>query len=177
MKNNYEVSEISLEDAESLIQKEHYLKDIYGKDHPYPQSIIHDCFGLFNQNKLVGAVQFCSYVPSPNPRYHEWVKDFFGCHTDTCEGFYEIARLAVEPQDEHNITSWFLSRAIKLLNPKVLVTSADAEFYDGTIYSATNFDYYGEMHNRDFYYPDKPHHVYLKIFDENIKCEWKRLDK
>ena len=106
MKNNYEVSEISLEDTESLIQKEHYLKDIYGKDHPYPQSIIHDCFGLFNQNKLVGAVQFCSYVPSPNPRYHEWVKDFFGCHTDTCEGFYEIARLAVEPQDEHNITSY-----------------------------------------------------------------------
>lgn len=173
MKLDYEVCEISFEDARPIIQNNNDKEDIYGLDHPYPQSIIHDCYGLLNNNQLVGAAQFCSYVQSPNPKYHEWVKEYFGCHTDTCEGFYELARLAVEPQDEHNITSWFLSRAIKLLNPKVLLTVAE-EDKGGTIYKATNFDYYGLQYNRDFYEPDKPFHTYLKIFDKSIECEWKK---
>ena len=122
--------------------------------------------------KLVGASQFCSY--RKNEHWHiPFHKEYFGCYTDTCEGFYELARLAVEPQDEHNITSWFLSRAIKLLNPKVLVTAAE-EDKGGTIYKATNFEYYGLKYDRDWYEPDKPFHTYLKIFDKSIQCEWKK---
>ena len=173
MKDNYEVSEISLEDATLIIQKEHYLKQIYGLDYPWPGGLLHRCYGLFNKGDLVGAVQFCSY--RKNERWHiPFHKQFYGCHTETCEGFYEIARLAVAPQDEHNITSWFLSRAIKLLNPKVVVTSSDAEFHEGKIYSAINFDYYGLQYDRDWYEPDKPFHVYLKIYDKNIQCEWEK---
>ena len=149
-----------------------YLLEIYGLDYPWPSGLFHHCYGLFNKGNLVGAVQFCSYLK--NQEWHiPFHKQFFGCHTETCEGFYELARLAVEPQDEHNITSWFVSRAIKLLNPKVIVTVAE-EDKGGTIYKATNFDYYGLKYDRDYYELEKPFHVYLKIYDKNIECEWKK---
>ena len=44
MKDDYEVSEITLEDAESLIQKEHYLKELHGKKNVWTK---HKCYGLF----------------------------------------------------------------------------------------------------------------------------------
>jgi hypothetical protein len=172
MKLDYEVSEISLEDARPIIQNNNDKEDIYGLDYPWPNGLFHNCYGLFYKDKLVGASQFCSYLK--NEHWHiPFHKEYFGCYTDTCEGFYELARLAVEPQDEHNITSWFLSRAIKLLDPKVLVTAAE-EDKGGTIYKATNFEYYGLKYDRDYYEPDKPFHVYLKIYDKNIECEWKK---
>ena len=172
MKDNYEVSEISLDDARPIIQRNNSKEDIYGLDYPWQGGLFHNCYGLFHEGKLVGASQFCSYRKNK-----QWFKKFmieiFGCYTDTCEGFYELTRLAVEPHDEHNITSWFLSRAIKLLNPKVIVTVAEEE-KGGTIYKATNFDYYGIKYNRDFYEQDRPFHVYQKIYDKNIQCEWEK---
>ena len=172
MKDNYEVSEISLDDARPIVQRNNRKEDIYGLDYPWQGGLLHNCYGLFHEGKLVGASQFCSY--RKNKQWHvPFHKEYFGCHHDTYEGFYELARLAVDPLDEHNITSWFLSRAIKLLNPKVLVTAAE-EDKGGTIYKATNFDYYGLMYDRDWYEPEKPFHVYLKIFDKNIECWWEK---
>ena len=169
MKLDYEVSEISLEDARPVIQNNNDKEDIFGIN--YPDEMSHHCYGLFNKNKLVGAVQFVHHQKHRHQRIFH--KEHYGCYTDTCEGFYELARLAVEPQDEHNITSWFVSRAIKLLNPKVIVTVAE-EDKGGTIYKATNFDYYGLKYDRDYYELEKPFHVYLKIYDKNIECEWKK---
>tara|TARA_B100000085_G_scaffold190807_1_gene174771 strand:+ start:713 stop:1234 length:522 start_codon:yes stop_codon:yes gene_type:complete len=172
MKEDYEVSEISLEDTALIIQNTNDKEDIYGLDYPWAGGLRHYCYGLFNKDKLVGAVQFCSY--HKNQQWHiPFHQQHYGCHTETCEGFYELARLGVLPQDEHNITGWFLSRAMKLLNPKVVVTVAEEE-KGGTIYKATNFDYYGLMTDRDWYEPERPFHVYLKIFDKNIQCEWKK---
>ena len=173
MKENYEVSEISLEDARPIIQNNNDKEDIYGLDYPWPNTLLHNFYGLFDKGNLVGAVQFCSYRYNPTPMFKKFMIEIFGCYTDTCEGFYELTRLAVEPHDEHNITSWFLSRAIKLLNPKVIVTVAEEE-KGGTIYKATNFDYYGIKYDRDFYEQDRPFHVYQKIYDKNIQCEWEK---
>ena len=169
MKLDYEVSEISLEDARPVIQNNNDKEDIFGID--YADEVSHHCYGLFNKTKIVGAVQFVHHQKYKHQRVFH--KEHYGCYTDTCEGFYELARLAVEPQDEHNITSWFVSRAIKLLNPKVIVTVAE-EDKGGTIYKATNFEYYGLKYDRDWYEPEKPFHTYLKIFDKNIQCEWKK---
>ena len=175
MKEDYVISEISLEDTQSFMQSEHYLEDIFGKK---SQWITHKCYGLFqrspefNHDKLVGAVQYCSYnFGGDNKIFHQ---EHYGCHTEDCEGFWEIARLAVSPLDEHNITSWFLSRTIKMINAKVIVTVADKKLHEGTIYSATNFDYYGWMQNRVYGDEVSAYHVYLKTFDKNIECEWEK---
>ena len=48
MKLDYEVSEISLEDATSIIQKEHYLKEIYGLDYPWPSGLFQSQTGIFH---------------------------------------------------------------------------------------------------------------------------------
>ena len=178
MKDEYVVSEISLDDARPIIQNNNDKEDIFVYRWGGLDGLIHKCYGLYyvgnislRVNELVGAVQFVAYQKGRMQKaFHD---EHFGCYTDTCEGFYELARLAVEPTDEHNITSWFVSRAIKLLNPKVLVTVAE-EHKGGTIYKATNFDYYGLHYERDYYEMDKPFHVYLKIYDKNIECKWRK---
>ena len=100
MKLDYEVSEISLEDARPVIQNNNDKEDIFGIK--YPDEMSHHCYGLFNKNKLVGAVQFVHHQKHRHQRIFH--KEHYGCYTDTCEGFYELARLAVEPQDEHNLS-------------------------------------------------------------------------
>ena len=171
MKNQYQVKQTSLDDAESLIKKEHYLRDIFGK---YEEYVGHKFYGLFKENDLVGVVQFCCYeLEKENSIRH------FGFVSDTYEGCWEICRLAVKPQDEHNITSWFLSRAIKMLNPKFIITCADPRMHDGTIYAAINFDYYGLMRERVNGMWNNEFHVFAKSYDDTIKCEWtkKTFDK
>ena len=90
MKDNYEVSEISLEDARPIIQKNNRKEDIYGLDYPWQGGLFHNCYGLFHEGKLVGASQFCSY--RKNRQWHvPFHKEYFGCHHDTYEGFNELA--------------------------------------------------------------------------------------
>ena len=48
------------------------------------------------------------------------------------------------------------------------------EHQKGTIYSATNFDYYGKMYERDYFKMDELMHVYLKIYDKNLHPKWKK---
>ena len=56
---------------------------------------------------------------------------------------------------------------------KIIVTVAE-EHQKGTIYSATNFDYYGKMYERDYFKMDELMHVYLKIYDKNLHPKWKK---
>ena len=116
MKQDYEVSEISLEDAESLIQREHPRQGLIY----HPNTSEFKFYGLFYKSKLVGATQYTSYdFGRFNKVMHN---EMFGCHTEDCEGFWSLCRLAVSPLEEHNITSWFLSRTMKMLDAKIIVT-------------------------------------------------------
>tara|TARA_B100001173_G_scaffold23409_1_gene18563 strand:+ start:8944 stop:9489 length:546 start_codon:yes stop_codon:yes gene_type:complete len=173
MKEDYEVSEISLEDAESLIQQEHYLEGVHGKTLPWTG---HKCYGLFYKNKLVGAVQYCSYDfgSIDNPIFHE---RHFGCYTEDCKGFWEIARLAVASLDEHNITSWFLSRTLKMIDAKCVVSVADDRMHQGTIYAATNFEYYGLQKDRVLGLEDYEFHVYAKSYDKDLVIDFSEKEK
>jgi len=167
MKDNYEVSEISLEDAESLIKREHSLQGLSY----HPNASEYKFYGLFYKSRLVGATQYTSYDFG---RFNKVMHDeLFGCHTEDCKGFWSLCRLAVSPLEEHNITSWFLSRTMKMVDAKVIVTAAE-EDQEGTIYSATNFDYYGKMYERDYSAMEKQMHVYLKIYDKNLHSKWKK---
>ena len=68
MKDNYEVSEISLDDARPIVQRNNRKEDIYGLDYPWQGGLFHNCYGLFHEGKLVGASQFCSY--RKNKQWH-----------------------------------------------------------------------------------------------------------
>ena len=122
MKQDYEVSEISLEDAESLIQREHPRQGLIY----HPNTSEFKFYGLFYKSKLVGATQYTSYdFGRFNKVMHN---EMFGCHTEDCEGFWSLCRLAVSPLEEHNITSWFLSRTMKMLDAKICRRTSERNY-------------------------------------------------
>ena len=173
MKLDYEVGEISLKQAGQIVHSVHYGNQLLNF---HPCAVEYKFYGLLHNSEIVGATQYTRY----NWNRHNKVKhdDLFGCHTEDCEGFWELSRLAVLPLEEHNITSWFLSKTMKMINAKIILTVAEEE-KEGTIYSATNFDYYGIMYERDYSGMDKPFHVFLRVYDKTLKPKWdkKRLDK
>jgi len=78
----------------------------------------------------------------------ETVKSCFGLNPEEQYGIFELSRLALNPDYyQKNLTSWVLSRTIKLLRcetmVKAIITYADSDFHVGYIYQATNFKYYG----------------------------------
>jgi hypothetical protein len=99
-------------------------------------------------------------------------------------------------QEEYNITSWFVSRSIKQFRKdtkvKAIISYADSDFHDGTIYRACNFRYCGLTDaKKDFYYADGTKHSrgkmkgaagewrdrsrkhrYVMMFDKKLKLLW-----
>lgn len=138
MKTDYTISLISKADAAKLLLKYHYLKDISkGFKSGYN-------YGLFKHDELVGV---CIFTGFPVP---ELVVGAFGLDRKDQDGFFELSRLVLHPdiqKDEHNLASWFVSRAIKSLRRAVpvraILSYADSSFHDGIVYRASNFTYYG----------------------------------
>lgn len=197
-KSNFYIDKITKKQAEELLLKYHYLKDIskgFKSGHNY---------GLFEKNEfsplniggLKGVVIF-SGLPVP-----EIAKGAFGLERNEQQGLFELSRLCIHPQTqqgEYNITSWFVSKAIRQLRKdtevKAILSYADNDFHSGTIYRALNFGYYGLTDaKKDFYYADGTKHSrgkvkglegewrersrkhrYLMIFDKNLKkrLTWK----
>jgi hypothetical protein len=80
----------------------------------------------------------------------ELVVGMFGLPRTQQEGFFELSRLCLIPKvqkEEHNLATWFLSQCIKSLRKqktvRAILSYADADFHNGTVYRAANFTYYG----------------------------------
>lgn len=138
MKSEYSISLITKSQCEAVLSEHHYLSNI---QRGFKSGVN---VGLFKKSKLCGV---CIFTGFPVP---ELVKGLFGLSRDNQEGFYELSRLCLTPdvqESEHNITSWFLSRAVKYLrkNYKVraILSYADSSYHSGIIYRACNFKYYG----------------------------------
>lgn len=174
MKSDFTISKTSIDEAKIIIRKYHYLKDIFGQ---FDSKISHRFYGLYSADEMIGAVQYCRYNYT-NPNFH---RNHFGCNSDK-ESLWEIARLAVAPTKEYNITSWFLSKTMKMIreDEKVncIVSVADARLHTGCIYAACNFDYYGLMKNRVLDMEQYHFHVFGKTYN-GVKCLWqpKPFDK
>jgi hypothetical protein len=170
MKSEFTIREISLNDAQQFIAKFHYLADIYGK---FLLGIRHKFYGLYRADELVGAVQYTAY----DNWERQALANHFGFIANQNLGHWEICRLAVAPIKEYNITSWFLSRTMKLLCESEIVegiiTVADARMHNGCIYAACNFDYYGLMKGRVSGMKDCHFHVFLKTYNGN-QCVWQK---
>jgi hypothetical protein len=195
MKSDYHIDRITKKQAEELLLTYHYLKDIskgFKSGHNFGLFKKND-FSPLNIGQLLGAIIFTG-LPVP-----EVAQGAFGLERNEQQGLFELSRLCIHPDTqsgEHNITSWFVSRAIKQLRKdtevKAIISYADSDFHSGTIYRACNFVYAGLTDaKKDFYYADGTKHSrgkmkgaagewkdrsrkhrYVMVFDKNLKLLW-----
>jgi len=195
MKSDFYIDRISKKQAEDLLLTYHYLKD-FSKGYKSGYN-----YGIFKKNEfsslnIGGPVGVIIFTGLPVP---EIAVGAFGLERNQQEGIYELSRLCIHPQtqqSEYNITSWFVSKAIRQFRKdtevKAIISYADSDFHSGTIYRACNFQYYGLTDaKKDFYYADGTKHSrgkikgakgewkyrsrkhrYVMMFDKNLKCLW-----
>ena len=175
MKSDYHIDRVNKSEAAELLLRFHYLKDIsktFKSGYNY---------GLYKNNEFcplnIGGIQgVCIFTGLPVP---EIAQGAFGLERDDQEGLFELSRLCIHPvtqQEEYNITSWFVSRAIKQLRKdtkvRAIISYADSEHHGGTIYRACNFRYCGLSDpKKDFYFSDGTKHSRGKIGD--VEGEWR----
>ena len=195
MKSDYHIDRVNKSEAAELLLRFHYLKDIsktFKSGYNY---------GLYKNNEFcplnIGGIQgVCIFTGLPVP---EIAQGAFGLERDEQEGLFELSRLCIHPvtqQEEYNITSWFVSRAIKQLRKdtkvRAIISYADSEHHGGTIYRACNFRYCGLSDpKKDFYFSDGTKHSrgkigdaegewrdrsrkhrYVMVFDKSLKLLW-----
>ena len=179
MKTDFYIEKISKKEAEELLLKYHYLKD-FSKSFKSGYN-----YGLFRKNdfsplKIGGLLGACIFTGLPVP---EIAKGAFGLERNEQEGLFELSRLCIHPDTqstEYNITSWFVSRAIKQLRKdtkvKAIISYADNDFHTGTIYRACNFIYCGLTESKkDFYYADGTKHSRGKV--KGLEGEWRERSR
>ena len=196
MKSDFHIDRVNETEAAELLLRFHYLKDISkGFKSGYN-------YGLYKNNDFcplnIGGIQgVCIFTGLPVP---EIAQGAFGLERNEQNGFFELSRLCIHPdtqQSEYNITSWFVSKAIKRLRKetrvKAIISYADSDRHAGTIYRACNFKYCGLTEpKKDFYFSDgtkhsrgkikgaegewkdrSQKHRYVMTFDKNLKLNWK----
>lgn len=188
----------------------HTLADIFLKSHHYLaqqgngfMSLYN--FGLFDKNdKLLGVITFSgiSVIETIIGAFENKNGEPFNRESNQ-KGFFELSRLAMVDDNRKikNLTSWFVSGAIKRLRKlakvRAIISYADSKYHHGYIYQATNWKYYGLTPAKsDFFYKDengvarqlwrgKPSnkigqwrprsrkHRYLLLYDKSLIVKWK----
>ncbi len=179
MKSDYHIDRVSKSEAAELLLRFHYLKD-FSKDFKSGYN-----YGLFKNNdfcplNIGGILGVCIFTGLPVP---EIAKGAFGLERHEQKGLFELSRLCVRPDTqsgEYNITSWFVSKAIRQLRKdtevKAIISYADSNFHSGTIYRACNFKYAGLTDpKKDFYFTDGSKHSRGKI--KGAEGEWKERSR
>jgi len=112
--------------ASQLVVAEHYL-------HRRPP--ISHAFGLYVHGKLLGVVTY----GTPASRHLQ----MSACPSDPSK-VIELNRLWLDDSLPKNSESWFVSRTLKMLPPRIVVSYADPlHGHYGYIYRALNFRYAG----------------------------------
>ncbi len=179
MKSDFYIDKVTKKQSEELLLQYHYLKDISkGFKSGYN-------YGLFKRNEFsllnIGGLHgVCIFTGLPVP---EVAKGAFGLERNEQQGLFELSRLCIEPSTqscEYNITSWFVSRAIRQFRKdtevKAILSYADNDYHSGTIYRACNFKYYGLTdRKKDFYYSDGTKHSRGKV--KGAEGQWKERSR
>jgi len=196
-KSSYFIDKVKKCEVKYLLTTFHYLKDESKDFKVSPYS-----YGLYRNSVTdilhIGGCLGCAiFTGLPVP---EIAVGAFGLQRHEQEGLYELSRLCIHPdiqKEEYNITSWFVSRCIKQFRKdtkvRAILSYADSNHHNGTIYRACNFKYYGLSDpKKDFYYADGTKHSrgsirgidgewrdrsrkhrYLMVFDKTLKVLWK----
>ena len=193
-KQDYSIGRPTAADLRPLLDDYHYLSKI--------SAGFKSGFnvGLYHSDDLVGG---CIFTGFPVP---ELAKGCFGLNRDEQKGLWELSRFVLAPEHqakEHNLASWFVARAIKLLRQeedvRAILSYADNDFHEGTLYRASNFTYYGlsdaksdfwikqedgsyKKHSRGKmkgldgeWRPRSRKHRFLKVYDKKLNCQWQPL--
>lgn len=136
------ISVLDSKTAARLVVAEHYL-------HRRPP--ISHAFGIHLRGKLLGAVTY----GTPASRHLQKS----ACPSDPGK-VIELNRLWLDGELPRNSESWFVSRTLKMLPPRIVVSYADPLFgHYGYIYRALNFRYAGwtDMERKTPRYDYIPH--------------------
>lgn len=194
-KERYEILLIDKITTSNFLKKYHYLSKrgfSFRSGHNY---------GLFRDGDLIGVAVFHTISA------WETIKGCFGWPKEEQKdcGIWELGRLAMASDGyEKNLTSWFLSRALKLLKKtckvRAVLSYADSDYHVGYIYQSLNFGYYGltapkkdywvinsdgsekklsrgkpRMYNGEWRERSRKHR-YLLLYDKKLKPLWERQD-
>jgi len=198
MKGDFYIDRVDKESSKNLLYNYHYLKD-ESKDFKSGYN-----YGLFKHTdwecplRIGGCLAVCIFTGLPVP---EIARGAFGLERDQQEGLFELSRLCVDPElqkEEYNITSWFVSKAIRRLRKETsvrgIISYADSDNHAGTIYRACNFRYCGLSEpKKDFYFADGTKHSrgsvrgsegewrdrsrkhrYVMVFDKSLNLQWEK---
>jgi hypothetical protein len=170
-KQEYSIERVSKAQCADVLLKYHYLKDI---SKGFKSGFN---YGLIKDGVCVGVIIFTGF-PVP-----ELSKGMLGLARDDQDGLFELSRLCLHPevqQSEHNLASWFVSRSIRALRKdtpvRVILSYADADFHQGTVYSACNFSYYGLTEAKKDFWVLQPDGSFVKHSRGPIKHlqgEWR----
>ena len=135
---NFTVEYINRKAVTSFIEKYHYSHNINGI-----QSYHH--FGLYTEGnfglpKMIGAMLYAM------PSMPHTAKKYNSINPDRC---MELRRLVCIDDTPKNTESYFIGKTLRWLKQntdvEVVVSFADQHYgHVGTIYKATNFEYFGE---------------------------------
>lgn len=164
-KSEYRVMELYSFEINKLLVDYHYL-GISGAKWKKGKT-----YCLMRGDRVLGA---CIFTGFPVP---ELAVGMFGLARTDQEGMYELSRLVLSPavqKEEHNIASWFVSRAIKQLrksvNVRCILSYADSDYHSGIIYRALGFMYCGLSEPRKDYYVDGK--KLSKVYDKKLSLRW-----
>lgn len=190
--SRYEIHHISHQLTDDFLKRHHYLAQ-QGNGF-----LAREQYGLFSKdNQFVGVIVFAglSVVETIIGAF-----DGFDRHSSQ-EGFWELTRLSMDDEiKEPNLTSWFVSHAIKLLRSeryvRAIISYADSKYHHGYIYQATNFKYYGLAPQKSDFFekllgggtaqvwrgsvkglegewiPRSRKHRYMLLYDKTLKVKW-----
>ena len=128
------VREIESKLANDVSVREHYLHRRCGASF---------AFGLYDGDDLEGICIF----GTPASRHLQ-----VGCCPEDPNIVIELKRLWVDDRCPRNTESWFVSRCLKQMPPRIVVSYADTSHgHTGIVYRALNFNYAGwtDMHQKN----------------------------
>jgi hypothetical protein len=194
-KNNYSIKQATKSECKSLLDEHHYLTGV-SKGFKSGFNV-----ALFHQQYL-HPVGVCIFTGFPTP---ELAVGAFGLPRNNQKGLWELSRLVLHPEHqklEHNLSGWFLSRALRELRQqqtvRAVLSYADEEYHKGTVYRATGFDYYGLTNKKKDFWAQLSNgsmvkqsrgkvagvlgewrhrsrkHRFLKVFDGELNIKWEK---
>lgn len=128
-------SEYSVREVPHYLTHEWLLYKHYAKRIP---SICY-AFGLYDKDNMLQGV--CTFGIPASPDLCNFI-----CGEEFSSHVLELNRLVLNDHSERNITSYFVSRCLKMLpTPKIIVSYSDTGMnHNGYIYQASNFIFTGQ---------------------------------
>lgn len=159
LKDRYLIKPIDSKTALNLVVENHYLH------RKCPASF---CFGLFEDEKLIGTVIYGTPSSAPLRRGV--------CGDEEKDNVIELTRLWIKDNTPPNVESYLVGNTLRKVNKEIIVSFADpTQNHVGLIYQATNFYYTGLSAKRTNWVIDGINKHCQTIADKHTSAELKQI--